>query len=402
MKIQIVSNTYPPADISGVGSLAQELLEGLADSADIKVLTRTAPVGNARVLATGGLKVLFPLLAAWRAKLGRGAADVIHVNESDGVVIAVMIAIRRRLGLSTPQLAATFQVSYRREAAEVRTVMADGVPVSSPTRSERIFRTIRAPLLERAGKLTAQLADRVVACSHFTAEELEADYRVARHTITVIANGIRLGPEPIVKTEIRTEPQNEAQGEAPNGTHGTQAEAPLQALYVGRLRTRKAVCVLLQTLGLPAAKNVELSVVGDGEQEHALLAQARSQNLEQVTFLGRRTREQVAAHYQDADVFVLPSTYEGFPVAILEAMAAGLPIIATRVAGIPEAFIDGESGILVDPEDATGLANALNRLANDRDACRAMGAAARRHVTEHFSIERIGQQYLTLWQEMAL
>ena len=105
MKILIVSNTYPPADISGVGSLAQELLEGLSDQAEIEVLTRTAPSGATRVTGTGGPKVLFPLLAAWKARLGSGGPAVVHVNESDGVVIALMIWLRRRLGLRTPSSA---------------------------------------------------------------------------------------------------------------------------------------------------------------------------------------------------------------------------------------------------------------------------------------------------------
>ena len=105
--------------------------------------------------------------------------------------------------------------------------------------------------------------------------------------------------------------------------------------------------------------------------------------------------------YAAADVFCLPSLYEGFPLAILEAMAAGLPVVATSVAGNPEAVEDGVHGRLVEAEDAAGLAVALLDLIEDEDARRRMGRQARQRVEEEFSIERIGSAYRELWEELA-
>jgi glycosyltransferase involved in cell wall biosynthesis len=108
----------------------------------------------------------------------------------------------------------------------------------------------------------------------------------------------------------------------------------------------------------------------------------------------------VEADYQNADIFVLPSTYEGFPVAILEAMAAGLPVVATAVAGVPEAVLPGRSGLLVPPEDAAALAGALGELAADPERRRSMGLAARRELEQHFTIEKVGAAYRSFWESL--
>ena len=93
--------------------------------------------------------------------------------------------------------------------------------------------------------------------------------------------------------------------------------------------------------------------------------------------------------------------YEGFPLAILEAMAAGLPVVTTRVAGNPEAVDDRVHGRLVEAEDEAGLAEALLDLIRDEEGRRRMGRQARQRVVEEFSIERIGAAYFELWTELA-
>jgi glycosyltransferase involved in cell wall biosynthesis len=107
------------------------------------------------------------------------------------------------------------------------------------------------------------------------------------------------------------------------------------------------------------------------------------------------------ARLAEADVFCLPSTYEGLPLAILEAMASGLPVVATAVSGNPEAVEDGVTGLLVPPESAAALAKALVALLGDRARREAMGAAARRRVAERFSIEAVADRYLALLERLA-
>jgi glycosyltransferase involved in cell wall biosynthesis len=176
-------------------------------------------------------------------------------------------------------------------------------------------------------------------------------------------------------------------------------------LFVGRLRSRKAAAVLLEAAAMVRRTNgtARFVLVGDGEQARALGRQARSLGLLDdgaVAFAGTVARTEVPAWLGRADVFCLPSIYEGFPLAILEAMAMRLPVVATRVSGNPEAVRDGETGLLVDAEDAAALAAALTRLLSDPDLRRRMGEAGRRRVTEEFGIERVAGAYLDAWQEL--
>ncbi len=383
MRILIVTNTYPPADISGVGTLVQELARRLdQDGHQVEVVVRAADPADRLATALPGSKLLFPLRAAARfaATAGRRRFDVVHLHESDGVLVALALRLARLLGrpAGRPRLVATLQVSYRRERLSVRPLRVDGRLLARPTGAERVFAWLRAPLLALAGRITARLADAVVAPSRATAEELRQDYGCA--VTAVIPNGIRPAA-----------PQAHAPDSRP------------VVLYAGRLRTRKAVAVLIEAFARlerpPAAR---LVIAGDGEQRPALEAQAAAAGLaEAVEFAGAVPHHAMAALYRRADVFCLPSLYEGFPLAILEAMAAGLPVIASRVAGNPEAVEHGASGLLVEPEDAAGLAAALGELLADPDRRRQMGEAARLRVEREFSIERVSAAYRRLWLELA-
>ena len=175
-------------------------------------------------------------------------------------------------------------------------------------------------------------------------------------------------------------------------------------LYAGRLRTRKAVAVLVEAFATVhrRAPPARLRLAGDGEQRPALEAQVRRLGLAGVVvFEGAVPHHRMPELYAAADVFCLPSLYEGFPLAILEAMAAGLPVVATRVAGNPEAVDDGVHGRLVEAEDAAALAAALLDLIEDPEGRQRMGRQARRRVEEEFSIERIGAAYRELWEGLA-
>lgn len=395
MRILIVSNTYPPADISGVGALVYELAHQLGASGHhVVVLTRQAPEGDPYAVGTAGRKLLYPLLAGflflrlWR----RHRFDLVHVHESDGVAVVLLLRLLRLFGLAggRARLVSTLQVSYRRERWSVRPVRAKGPGgsgrvLSRPTFDERIFAFVRAPLHAFLGRLTVWLSDALVAPSRVTAGELEEDY--GARDVRVIANGIRC--EDL---------------EAAGRGRDAFPDRPPTVLYVGRLRTRKAVAVLLEAFvevrrQVPGAT---LVVVGDGEQRAALEERRRELGFgDEVQFTGALPREAIVGFYARADVYCLPSLYEGFPVAILEAMAAALPVVSTTVSGIPEAVLPGSTGTLVEPEDVAGLAAALAELLADRDQARAWGEAGRAFLAERFSIEAVTREYLELWREQS-
>ena len=386
MRVLLLSNTYPPADISGVGVLVAELADELGRQGhDAAVLTRRPPPGDPRLAAVPGPKVLFPLMAALRyLGLARRRFDVVHVHESDGVAVALAVRLARwlRLPQGRPRVVATLHVSYVAERRAVRPVRAGGAVVSRPAASERVFAWVRAPLHALLGRWTARLADAVVVLSAAAADELRRDY--GARAAAVIPNGVRLADVVLAG--------------------GGEPGAPT-ALFVGRLRTRKAVAVLLAAWPrvrerVPGAR---LVLVGDGEQRRALEAQARALGLgaDAVAFAGALRREEAQAWLWRSDVLCLPSTYEGFPMVILEAMAAGLPVVATAVAGVPEAVRPGETGFLVAPEDAAGLADALAAVLADRGTARRLGAAGRRLLAERFTIDRTTAAYAELFGRLA-
>ena len=97
---------------------------------------------------------------------------------------------------------------------------------------------------------------------------------------------------------------------------------------------------------------------------------------------------------------MLPSRGENLPIAILEAMAAALPVVATRVGGVPEVVVDGETGLLVEPEDAAGLAEALDRVASDEAFRQRLGQAGATRIVEHFDARSMARQMVELYRKL--
>ena len=106
--------------------------------------------------------------------------------------------------------------------------------------------------------------------------------------------------------------------------------------------------------------------------------------------------DHIVAHLAKADLFILSSRSEGLPIALLEAMSAGLPCIATNVEGVDEVIVEGEHGLVVPVEDPEALAQAILQLLRDPEARSRMGAAARLHVSKFYNIDRMCGQYLEL------
>lgn len=162
----------------------------------------------------------------------------------------------------------------------------------------------------------------------------------------------------------------------------------LHLAFVGRLAPVKGLRVLLDAMGplLEARPGLRLTIVGDGPDRAALETLARPLG-EAVRFTGVLSQDEVAATLADADALVLPSFAEGVPVVLMEAMASGKPVIATRVAGVQELVEDGISGFVVPPGDADALARSIKALAADPALRRAMGQAGQAKVRAEFDID---------------
>lgn len=172
---------------------------------------------------------------------------------------------------------------------------------------------------------------------------------------------------------------------------GSRAAHPqLRILCVGRVTPEKGQWLLVDALADLRARGVGATVtfVGAGPGLEALRTHAATAGVaDAVTFAGAVGQDRIRAHYERADVFCLPSLGEGVPVVLMEAMAMGLPVVASGIMGIPELAEHGVSGLLVPPGRADRLADALERLAGDAALRARLGAAGRARVLEEFDVE---------------
>lgn len=167
---------------------------------------------------------------------------------------------------------------------------------------------------------------------------------------------------------------------------------------VGRLKQPKDFGTLVEALAGVEA-DFEALVVGDGPDRDAVAQAIHDRGLaDRVELTG--TREDVAQILARADVFVLSSRSEGMPMSALEAMAAGLPVVATAVGGVPELVVDGETGFLVPPGDAPALGRALDRILDDPDLRRRLGEAGRQRAGGMFALPEWQAAHLKLYEEL--
>jgi glycosyltransferase involved in cell wall biosynthesis len=358
MRVLLIANTLPPRDVSGVGEQVLQLAAGLRELGDeVEVLGR-GPSGAA------GPKALFPLSivpAVWRA-LHRFRPHVVQVHESDGALAALVVKVVGAWLEPRPVLAALLQVSYVEELRAVRPLVADGRVLGRPGGAEIRFRWLKAPLQVLLGLITVRVADLVLAPSAATAAEIRRDYRVDEAGVIPNATG-----------GLIVEPAGEAEGEGG------------YLLFVGRLRIRKGVEVLLEALRELRRRGTGavLRIAGDGEHRARLERRTVALELEPaVSFLGTCGPARVRGLLRGAAALVVPSIYEGMPLVVLEAMEAGVPVVASRVSGIPEVVVDGETGWLVPPEDPAALRDALAEVLAHPEEARRRGAAGRRRAAE--------------------
>jgi len=161
-------------------------------------------------------------------------------------------------------------------------------------------------------------------------------------------------------------------------------------VVVGRLEPQKGHRILLDALPavLRSFPRVRLVCLSDGQLRAALERQTLKLGLtDAVRFVGYQP--DIAEWLALADISILPSFFEGLPLTVIEAMAAGRPVIASAVDGVPEVLVDGESGLLIPPGDSGALARAICRLVGDPALRQAMARAGRRRVVLEFGLERL-------------
>jgi glycosyltransferase involved in cell wall biosynthesis len=178
-----------------------------------------------------------------------------------------------------------------------------------------------------------------------------------------------------------------------------RSDGPVKLLAVGRLVQQKRMDRFLRVLGevqSRSKKAVSGIIVGDGPQRDELKAQARA--MKALEFRGALA--DLVPVYQEADVLVLTSDFEGTPNVVMEAMACGLPVVSTAVGGVTEIVRPEETGLVVPAEDEKALANAVLRLVDDAALREALGAKARESIQRERSLDSLAQHLESLYRHV--
>jgi glycosyltransferase involved in cell wall biosynthesis len=249
-----------------------------------------------------------------------------------------------------------------------------GVPVRIANRRE-ILTGDKSPAKLRAQRLAYRAAHVVVANSSAARDQLERE-GVPADRLRCIANGLDAGRfvPAAPRTDIR------------------------RIVMVANLRPEKGHDTLLAAAPRILARypDASFTFVGDGPRREALETLTRALGItDRVRFVGES--RDVAPILAEHDLFVLPSRSEAFPNALIEAMATALPVVATRVGGIPEVVRPGVNGQLVAPDDTGALADAVLALMDDPIAAAALGRAARADVERHYTIDRMVERFEQLY-----
>ncbi|MEM2459536.1 MAG: glycosyltransferase family 4 protein, partial [Candidatus Bathyarchaeia archaeon] len=333
-----------------------------------------------------GLPVIDPLLfyRASRRKLSELKSyckiDILHAN----LPLIPNFAVPRDLGEA---LISTVHSTWEGEANAVKHEAFNRLNLN-----EKIVRLFTWFLKQFEYDLLKR-SDRIIAVSEYTKGEILRNYDLPAWKIKVIFNGVDLE---------KFKPANDKV--AIKRRLGFK-EDELLILYVGRLYSRKGLPTLISSIPYVVRKirNVRFLISGKGlrDEEQRLKGYVKKFKVESnVCFLGYYPDEMLPRLYQAADIFVFPSIYENMPFAVLEALASGLPVITTKVGGIPEIIDDGENGFLIEPFNARKLAERLLYLVENPTVAYEMGAAGRKTVEERFNWNKIIKQITAVYREV--
>ena len=230
------------------------------------------------------------------------------------------------------------------------------------------------------------LLDAVVLVSEYCRTPVLRDRHLGPTKLTVIHNGINLPP-----------PRPERAG---SGPRTAASERPTVIGSAGQLIPHKGYDTLLKAAQLLAQQHdIHVAVFGEGPDRQRLEELARELDLSERIHLPG-WQEDISSALRPLDLFVLPSINESAGLVLLEAMACELPVVATRVGGIPEYVAEGETGLLVPPGDPGALAEAIASLIVDPAKRAAFGRAGRQRVEAHFTAERMVAQTAALYRKL--
>ncbi len=378
MRILIINYEYPP--IGGGSSTATAEMAARAARAghEVTVLTtRFADLPRSELLNGHTVK---------RIPAVRLSASKCTVPEMITFIISAVPSAVRLAGSFRPDLVWA----------------VNGIPSGPVALALNRLRGIRYIVLLRAAEVPGFLSEKL-AIYHRLSMPLTRAIWLNAAAVTTNSQGLKeLALKTTPELEIDVIPNAvDTERFSPSGRR--KPGRSVRVTFLGRLSPQKGVSYLLDALSRMApgpSRAFHLDVYGDGPERKSLLRQAERLALtEKVTFRGWIPRNKVPAVLRSSDVFVLPSLGEGMSNSLLEAMATGLAVIATDVAGSEELIADGKNGLLIPPRDVPALERALVRLIDSQALRHRLGAAARESALRNLSWEAVTRRYLDLSQK---
>jgi glycogen(starch) synthase len=394
LHVCLLSQEYPPAQVNGIGRVVHSLATGLARRGHV---VRVLTTGEGHPTVDLEDDVWIHRVPPTPHELPEGVAVPVHVWDHSASMRDELHRIERFRPIDVVQcpnwdsegLAAVLEGHFR-------TVVGLYTPLRTVLRVDPAMRTHAeaAPgLFEEllaAETLVYEQADGFLACGPAIVEEIEAAYGVTfpRHQLGTVAHGLA----------------DEAAGHPP-----APSADPPRLLFVGRLEARKGIDTLLESAAALAATGAsfELRIVGDdslvgpsGRTYREDFERAHPELAGTVRFLGRVGDEALRHEYMTCDVFVAPSRFESFGLILLEAMMFAKPVVASDIGGMTEIVGDGESGLLVPPDDVDALTDTLGSLVRSPELRESIGRGGRAAYEASFTLERMAEEAERFYEEL--
>ena len=307
-------------------------------------------------------------------RLNKKNIPIYFINKKNGLDLKVILSLYRLFKKEKPDVIHTHL--YALQYAVIAAILSR-VPVK--------VHTIHSVAEKEAGKLKRKIYKvfykyfgvKPVTISPLVKETVLNEYKLPKTKVEMVYNGI------IFKgNNCKVVSTNE--------------EKSVNIVHIGNFKKAKNHIQLIESFKIVnnTRPDTVLKLIGSGDLEGDIKGKVKELNLEKnVLFLGAQSN--VYPYLEQADIFILPSIWEGMPITLIEAMSVGLPIIATRVGGIPDMIINNDSGLLVDP-DTENIAEALLTLINDRNLREKLGASAR-NSSKRFSAKEMTDSYIKIY-----
>jgi glycogen synthase len=385
MRVMVLNYEYPPLG-GGAGVATAALAKGLAErGVQVDVVTAAVGPGSERRTSPRGETTQAGGLRLFRVRSRRTGIHEAGMLDAASYLVGALPLARRLLrtyqydavhfffSLPTGALLPFLNLRDTRVIVSLRGSDVPGYDLHN--RILQWMHGVLAPLT----RWIWRRADKVVALS----ESLGA---LATQTLPELRYGV-------VPNGVDLQLFHPAQPSAET------ANGRIKCLAVARLVERKGLDTLIRAIAQLEPGRFELAIVGDGPDRTALRELAVSLGVAQkVQFLGSLHRAEVAQRYREADLFTLPSTAESFGNVFAEALASGLPVVATRVGGIPDLVEHGTNGLLVPPGDPVALAQAIRYLGSDPELRQQMSQCNRTKAEATYEWAQVTSRYLSIYE----